>query len=469
MSKIDLREKARRLPTSPGVYCFLNLNKKIIYVGKAKNLKARVYSYFSKQIIDNKTEALVSKISEIKFIKLQSEFEAILLEAEYIKRYQPLYNVLGKDEKNFCYIRITSEEFPKVYLTRNLTKNLNGDYFGPFRSMYLARSILNDLKKIILFIDNRQWPKIPKIYFQIKRLPNPDIAVTDYQKDIKKLKKILSGDIQSFEKELYRNITKAAKTEDYLLAKMYRNKLYAIQSLKKRHFFEDSDIAAQDIALKALAKHLGLKTALNRIECIDISNINGTDPVASLVVFKDGLPSKVDYRKLAMRAKGPDDFAMIAESVHRRFSGRLKILEPPDLLIVDGGKGQVISALKALEVLGVDVPLIGLAKRFETIVTCTNGNFSTINLDHRSPELKLLQRIRDEAHRFAITFHRVKRHKRQFVSLENVPGIGPKLKKKLLLKFASLDAVINANEADLSTIIGLKRTQALKQYFKDNL
>lgn len=417
------------LPTTPGIYLFLDEKNEVIYVGKAKNLKNRVSSYFTnKNGLGEKTRLLVSQIKKIKTIKVESELESLLLEASNIKQYKPKYNLRLIDDKAYIQIRITiNSQFPAILLARKEEKD-KAVYFGAFPNSTAVKSVLKTIRKIFPYQSVLNHPKRICLYNHLGLCPCPPMFTTDeqkkaYKKTIKHIVQFLSGKKEIVLKDLEKERDSFAKKEQYEEAQELQKKIDAINYVTSRIHqpFEYEinpnlhiDLRTQE--LTTLRKHLeqkgvAIKTDLHRIECYDISNIQGTHAVGSMVVFINGEKSSANYRRFKIKYQipnKPNDFAMISEVLQRRI--RHTEWTTPDLIIVDGGKGQVGVAAKILS-LSKDysnIPLIGLAKREETIIT---ADFQEISLPKDSSALHLIQRIRDEAHRFAITYHRKLRGK----------------------------------------------------------
>ncbi len=473
MSTLD--NKLKLLPTTPGIYFFKDKSGRIIYIGKASILKNRVKSYFRASNKDHKTLLLVSNIADLDWIETSSEIDALFLEAEFIKRHKPLYNVRERDDKNFIFIRITmQEDFPSVSLVRRPVDD-KSRYFGPFVQSYGVRQALRYLRKVFPYFvkDNHKYSS--KLEYQIGVLPRPDISQLDYRKQIKKLVLVLEGKSTQLIDQLQKDIGKLAKARRYEEAADFRNQFLALKALNSRVIFggEEKIATGVDSALSELAELLELRQPPRRIECYDISNFAGEDSVSSMVVFSDGVPDSKAYRHFKMRTRGPNDFAMMQETLTRRFSKRNEAWPKPDLIIVDGGKGQLSSSKKTLGAIGIKVMTVGLAKRFETLVVDFNdispsttlqqdGGYYTFNFEANSHLLHLLQRIRDEAHRFAVGYHTHVRNTRTKRSvLDGMVGIGPVTRKKLIRAFGSVAGIKQASEADISAVVGKTKSQVI--------
>ena len=416
------------LPTKPGIYLFLNEKNRILYVGKAKNLKKRVNSYFAKYIVlGPKTQILVSQIKRIKTIIVPSEIEALLLEINYIKKYKPKYNIRLTDGKNYPLIRVSTEKYPKILIARRSDDNppAGGSiYFGPFPNAKEMRIVLKIIRKIFPYQSVPNHPKKMCLYYHLGLCPCPPVFDSvefrkEYKKTIKHIVDFLNGNTKKIIKDLIKERDLLSHSESFEKAKEIQNKINAIEIITgpfynntfdpdiNPNFMEDL-IKKEILDLKEILNKNGvLIKNLERIECYDISNISGTNATGSMVVFTDGEKDSQWYRRFKIRLENkPNDFAMIAEVLKRRLSHPEWPM--PNLIIVDGGKGQVSSGLKVLKETNNQIPLIGLAKREETIIT---SDFKQISLPKNSNALKLIMRIRDEAHRFAVTYHRKLRSK----------------------------------------------------------
>ena len=458
-----LKEKLKTVPKLPGVYIFRNVDADPIYVGKASILKSRVSSYFQNQKQHNhKTIAMLSHVKDFEWIVLDSEQDALIKENELIKLWQPHYNIMLRDDKTYPWVKVTIQDaFPRIYFTRKL--QLDGAiYYGPYPKVYDAKKIINhviETYKIRDCKDNIQENTLTPvcINLQIGTCDAPCqnlITAKEYGVLIKKATRFLDGQQKDILRMLKQKMQSAAHNMQFEKAADIRDMIHAAQTIAQgktlRLKFDESK------TIKELQKFLNLQNAPNHIECFDISNISGTHPVASQVVFKSAKPSKKDYRKYKIRdVTGIDDFAMMHEAVFRAYKRRLiEKKQMPDLIIVDGGKGQLSSGYKALQELQLDIPMVGLAKQFELIYTTHSRD--PIVISKHTDSLKLLQRIRDEAHRFAITFHRQLRQSQTLNSqLLEITGVGPVLAQKLLKKFKSVDGIKKASISDISKTPGV--------------
>lgn len=493
-----LQQKLNDLPKTPGVYFHKNAAGTIIYVGKAAVLRNRVRQYFQKsRNRDPKTEALVLEITDVDWIEVDSEIEALFLEAEMIRRYMPRYNILLRDDKAMTYIRIDYEsDYPTVTTTRRPLDD-GARYYGPYVSAGSVRQALRILRKIFPFAVRKQaGQKRPSLYYHLGLDPGLEdgrTSLDDYRANLRKLVSVIQGKRTQVIKELERDMTKAAKSQDFELAAKLRNQVFALQNLHKQILFSDKENLdlSRDHALNDLTELLGLDAVPRRIEGYDISHMSGTDTVASMVVFTNGVSDKGAYRKFKMRIPGNDDFAHMREVLTRRLSDKnSKAWRLPDLFLIDGGKGQLGSALQVLSEKGCQRPAIGLAKQFEEIIikkdwphvtlntqklqelggtVLENDDFLSVRIPHSSHVVKLLQRIRDESHRFAVSYHSALKVKRQTTSvLDSIPTVGPATKKKLLRYFGSYKGVEQARKEELNRLVGEKKAAIIRQYLRAN-
>lgn len=589
--KTTLPESVQRLPGSPGVYKFFNNEGDLIYVGKAKNIKKRVASYFNKiSGLHPKTRRLVSEIKNIEYILSESEFDALLLENNLIKQNQPKYNILLKDDKTFPYICILKERFPRIIYTRKYDPS-QGEYFGPYSSVVAMKNVLDLIRKLytirtcnyLLSEANIAQKKFKVcLEFHIGNCLGPcegRQTEESYREEIEQARNILKGNLSVVFQYFRQQMQEASGNLEFERAQAYLTKLnllekfqvkslvvnmaltdidvFAINSnedqayvnyfqvkegaiiysksirIKKKLDEPDSEVLAfaipqmreearstnltvftnvpvtlpmdqvkvtiPKIGDKKKLVDLSLKNALELrrdievasgekrsrhnevlsilqhdmrlpelpyiIECFDNSNFQGTTPVASMVRFVNGKPDKKGYRHFNIKTvEGPDDFASMKEIVGRRYRRLLdEGLELPDLILVDGGKGQLSSACEALKELGLygKLPVAGIAKKLEEIYYPEDP--LPLHINKKSPGLLLLQRIRDEAHRFAITFHRNKRSKSTIkTDLESLPGIGRETANKLLKKFKSVRKIREASIEELAEVVGRRRAEVVK-------
>jgi len=492
-----LSNKLKTLPATPGVYFHKDKNGKIIYIGKAARLNSRVRQYFQKsRLRDPKTDALVAEIADIDWIEVETELDALFLEAEQVRRYLPAYNILLRDDKSLSFVRIDIDApHPTVSLVHQPLDD-KAKYFGPYFSAFTVRKALKFLRRVFPF--DWQKPvagaKRATLDYHIGLSPGLEQGRTspkDYRANLRQLIRYLKGGRKEIAKEIETKMKSSAREKDFEAAAIYRNQLRTLKSLNHQIVFSDREFMdlSKDAGLAELTELLSLKSVPRKIEGFDISHMSGTDTVASMVVFSNGIPDKAAYRKFKMRVAGNDDFAHMHEVISRRMSEKnVKQWPLPQLLLIDGGKGQLGSAMKALEERSIKLPAVGLAKQSEQIVVARDNpetklnhgfakkiratieesdNFYLVNVPHDSHLVKLLQRIRDESHRFAVSYHSVLKVKRQTTSLlDEVPGIGPLTKKKLLKTFGSLRGVQQARDFELEKVLGSKKATILRQYLR---
>lgn len=598
MSAFDYKKALADIPHNPGVYQYFDADDALIYIGKAKDLRNRVGSYFNQENnqFNGKTRVLVSKIRRISFTIVDTEIDAWLLENSLIKKHQPRYNIMLKDDKTYPWIIIKKEKFPRVYWTRNQVKD-GSTYFGPYASGTMMHTIL-DLIKETYTLRTCNLPLTPQniaagkfkvcLEYQIGNCKGPCQnyqSEADYNQNIEEIKDILNGKIGNVIKSVKQVVKTAAEDLNFELAHSYQNKLAVLEKyqskstvvnsaitnidvvsiasderyafvnflkvmngsiiqtqtieIKKRLDESDEElltiaitefrtkfkstskeivvpfpVSLQDENIKLIVPKLGEKKKLlelseknvlffkreklnqyekvnpdlrtdrilsqmqkdlrltqlpQHIECFDNSNFQGKYPVSAIVVFKDAKPSKKDYRHFNVKTvEGPNDFATMEEAVFRRYKRMLDEGEKlPQLIIIDGGKGQLSSAVSSLKKLGIDkkVTVIGIAKRLEELYY--PGDSLPLYLDKKSETLKIIQQLRDEAHRFGITFHRKKRDQGTLkTELEQIPGIGKTTAEKLLREFKSVKKIRAASEQELLQFINLKQAKALALFFE---
>ncbi len=597
MQNPSLEIQVKTLPSSPGVYQYYDKDEKILYVGKAKNLKKRVASYFNKTHDNGKTRVLVKKIVSIKHIVVDTETDALLLENNLIKKYQPRYNVMLKDDKTYPWICIKKERFPRIFLTRNVIKD-GSEYFGPYTSVRTVRSLIDLIKELYQLrtcnfflsesnIEIGKYKKCLEFHLGNCKAPCEGLQTEeDYNQDIKAIRQIIKGDfknamesfkglmqsyahqmkfeeaqkikdkienlanyqvkstvvnssitnvdvfsiisdesygyvnffkimngaiIQSHTSEIKKKLDETDKNllelaiieirqrfhsqskEIYTpftvnlgdeikvtVPKLGDKKRIVDLSLRNAKYFRQEQFKQIKIVdpdrhvkriMTQMQKDLRLQQEPRHIECFDNSNIQGTHPVAACVVFKNGKPSKKEYRNFNIKTvDGPDDFASMEEVVYRRYKRLVQEGEPlPQLIVVDGGKGQLSSALKSLDILGLrnKIAIIGIAKRLEEIYYPNDS--IPLYLDKKSETLKIIQQLRNEAHRFGITHHRNKRSKAAIqTELEQIPGIGQQTIVTLLQHFRSTKRVVEASKKELVEVIGESRATKLYNYYHSN-
>lgn len=476
------------VPAKPGVYIFRDRFDKVIYVGKALNLRKRVSQYFhpSKESRANpKFRSLIKSISSLDFAVLANEEEALLFESKLIKDYAPYYNILLRDDKRFLMIKITlAENYPKITLAR-LKKDDGAKYYGPFPNGGAVKStaaFLSNYFKLKLCPYSNPGEQERKYCMdaRVKKCSEPcvgKISKQEYYAKIIKLMEILDGKTEEVSKFLKDNMAKYSANLNFEKAAEERDILDNINSLLKtrmRNFTRSNiDFNLTDKALVELQKVLLIKNKPERIEAFDISNLSDNLAVASMVCFKNGLPDRKNYRRFKIKTvEGINDFAMMNEVISRRYNRIVKEgKEPPDLLLVDGGKGQLSSALKALVESNIaPFPVIGLAKKNEEIFI--PGKSEPIILDKTNPALNILRAIRDEAHRFAVSFNREIRLKKISQSiLDDIENIGAKRKYALLKAFPSIAELKRSSPEEIhkkTKIIGLKLSTNILSFLNRN-
>ncbi len=510
-----LEAKLKTLPRSPGVYFHKSEVGEIIYVGKAAVLKNRVRQYFqSTRDMDVKTRALVAEIHDTDWIETESEIDALFLESEMVKRYMPRYNILLRDDKSQLFVRIDMKsEWPHVSFTRNPADD-NADYFGPYYNGFAVKKALRYLRKIFPYYTK---PHIvsdrPDLDSHIGLSPLPSTPSDEYKTTLRKLIRYFEGGRKALAREMEKEMHVAAKLHDFENAARLRNRVRDLGELQRRIMFGDKEFLdiSKDKALGDLVDLLSLKKTPARIEGYDISHMSGTNVVASMVTFTNGVSDRANYRKFKMSIQQNNDVFNMHETIFRRLSEKnLKGWGKPDLLLIDGGTAQLDAAIKAMEERSVKIPVISIAKREEEIIVHkTRSNIDVTHIhellthptpgvgvtdmgDHYSINLhvgqlnasshsgnlrgapiitthadvvKLFQRIRDESHRFAVSYHTVlKRQKQTANMLEEIPGVGPSTRRKLIRTFGSLRAVKEATREQLVEAIGEAKTKLITPY-----
>ena len=594
MSHIPIEVQLSSLPSNPGVYQFYDVEDKILYVGKAKNLKKRVSSYFNKNHEIGKTRVLVKKIRSIRHIVVPTESDALLLENNLIKKYRPRYNVLLKDDKTFPWICIKKEKFPRIFPTRKFIKD-GSEYFGPYTSMKTVHTLLDLIKSVYPLRTCNYDLSSEKIAaekykvcleYHLGNCKGPCEGYQmeeDYNRQIQEIREIIKGNFKSSLHYFRTQMTSLAQDMKFEEAQLIKDRIDVLENyqvkttivnpkinnvdvftiisdevfayvnflqlahgsiirshtmeIKKKLDETDMDLlqlaiieirqrfnshsteiyvpftVALESHLKVVVPKLGdkkkilelsernakyfrqdrfkqikiidpdrhtnrimgqmkkdlrLSTEPRHIECFDNSNIQGSHPVAACVVFKDGKPSKKEYRHYNIKTvEGPDDFASMEEVVFRRYKRLLEEEQPlPQLIVIDGGKGQLSSALKSLDMLGLrgKIAIIGIAKRLEEIYFPEDP--IPLYLDKKSESLKIIQQLRNEAHRFGITFHRNKRSKAAINSeLESIEGVGEKTVQELLKNYKSVKRIKEASLEDLAQTIGMSKAKKIYENF----
>ena len=512
-----LEDKLKTLPRSAGVYFHKSKSGEIIYVGKAAVLKNRVRQYFqSTRDMDIKTRALVEEIDDTDWVETESELDALFLESEMVKRYMPRFNILLRDDKSQSFIRIDMKsEWPYVCFTRNPADD-GAEYFGPYYNAFAIKKAMRYLRKVFPYYTKAPTGNgRPDLDSHIGLSPRPGTTSAEYKTSLKRLIRYIEGGRLSIVRELEKEMHAAAKLHDFENAAAYRNRLRDLKTLQQQIMFGDREFLdiSKDKALSSLVTLLGLPKIPARIEGYDISHMGGTNVVASMVVFTNGVSDRANYRKFKTRIEQNDDYYNMHETLQRRLSEKnMKAWGKPDLLLIDGGKGQLEAALKAVEEYGLKIPTISIAKREEEIIVhrtrsnigtdalkefiknptkdvavTVSGDYYVINLhvgqfnasshskNLRSSSMhstysdvtKLFQRIRDESHRFAVSYHTVlKRAKQTANVLEEIPGIGPATRRTLLKKFGSMRGVAAADESAIVAAIGEKKTKLILPLLK---
>jgi len=499
-----LKSKLAKLPKSPGLYFYKDKSGEIIYIGKAANLRNRVRQYFQKsRVRDPKTDALVAEISSLELRELDSEADALFLEAELVRRYQPRYNIMLRDDKSLLYVRIDyKSDYPTVTTLRRPLDD-GARYFGPYLNGYAVKKALRYLRRAFPYATSTsKTGKRVNLHYHIGMDPGLEegrTSLADYRANLRKLMRYLRGERAELVRMIEKDMKKCAASQDFEAAARARNQLHALRQLGQQILFGDKENLdlTLDEALTGLSDLLGLSAPPRRIEAYDISHFAGRDTVASMVVFTNGVPDKTAYRKFKMSSNRNDDFANMRETLTRRLSERNLAKWPlPELAVIDGGKGQLSAALSARDTAGqLHVPMIGLAKRFEELIidsktslpdgsgenlakraaragshALQSEQYIVVNLPANSPSIMLLQRIRDESHRFAVSYHESLSRTRQTASiLDSIPGIGPETRKKLIRHFGSTRQIIQASPEELAEILGKKQGLQIHQYLKDSV
>jgi excinuclease ABC subunit C len=511
---LQLQQKLKTLPSSPGVYFHKDKTGEIIYVGKAAVLKNRVRQYFQNtRDMDVKTLALVAEIVDTDWIETESEVDALFLESEMVKRYMPRFNILLRDDKSQMFVRIDMKnEWPHVSFTRNPADD-GADYYGPYYNGFAVRKALRYLRKTFPYYTKAPNGERADLDVHLGLSPQPGTTSEQYKATLRNLIRYLKGERVALIRELERDMKTAAGLHDFEKAAIYRNRLNNLRELQRRIMFGDKEFLniSKDRALSDLRDLLGLDKIPVRIEGYDISHMGGTNVVASMVVFTNGVSDRANYRKFKTRLEQNDDYANMYETLQRRLSEKnIKSWGKPDLILIDGGKGQLDAALRAADEHHLAIPMVSIAKREEEVIihktkshvgteklidlirnpadgvfVSESGDYYVVNLHagqrnasahsrnlrgssivaRYSDVTKLFQRIRDESHRFAVSYHTVlKRQKQTASSLEEIPGIGPVTRRKLIKTFGSMRAVQAAPDEDLVASIGQAKAAALRHY-----
>lgn len=411
-----LKDQIKKLPNSAGIYMFYDQSGTLLYVGKSISIKKRVASYFAAKNLGPKTSLLTSKITKINHIKVFSEFEALLLEAELIRGNQPFFNSIAKDDKSPIYIKITEDDISLINLVRKPKVDKKVFVKGPFPSAKAARGILKTIRRIFPYCHHKN-PKKPCLFVHLGLCPYPyanEKSKQNYQTNIKKIKELLSGQIKPLIRQQTAQMKTLASAQRYEEADHVKKQIEKLQLLTTTYHAPAEFLAqpslVDDLSLKRikdLKQVLELPKIPKRIECYDISNIGGRQATGAMVVFTGGKPDKDQYRRFKIKfSHKPNDYEMIREVISRRIKNPWP---KPDLMVIDGGRGQLNAAQSITDKYKYDTKITSLAKRLEEIYT--PDKIIPIRLPKESPARQIVQAIRDEAHRFAITYHRLLRSK----------------------------------------------------------
>lgn len=410
-----LENKVKNLPDTPGVYIFRDKERRIIYIGKAKSLKKRVVSYFGRPQT-NKNQIMVSKLADLDYVLTNTEAQAQILEASLVKEKQPQYNIDLKDDKSFPFIKISNAKFPLLSISRRRSLKPEDTLisFGPYTNQKLLRQVVKMIRRIFGFRSCKNMPKAACLYYRLKLCPAPcigKVSSLEYAGIIKNIILFLAGKYEELEKALSVKMLAAAKNNNFEAAAKIRDQLNALAVMKQSCPYSSGLDELED-----LRNLLKLKNIPGRIEAFDISNLAGKQATGSMVSFYKGRPDKNNYRRFRIKTVlGIDDYKMLAEVVRRRYL-RLKTenLPLPDLILIDGGKAHLLTAKNEIKKLGLAIPLVSIAKDKENLYL--EGKKFPIRLRSDTPALNLIRRIRDEAHRFAISYHHLLRRKKMYES-----------------------------------------------------
>ena len=466
-SPVTLREQVSRLPDRPGVYLFTDAAGCLLYVGKALSLRKRVGSYFRPDRLSQRIATMMRRVAGLEIRETASEAEALLLEAELIKERRPHYNVAFRDDKRYPLLKVTREPFPRLVVARRRVSD-GAAYFGPYTDAGLMHEAVRFLRRVFPMRTCKTFPKTPCLEYHLGQCLAPCVGYISeprYRRIVDDLVACLSGARDRLLRDLARRMAQAARDRRFEEAARLRDQIRSLTSVITA---KEKSLAAGP--LEQLQAALKLPRLPRRIEAFDISNIQGEYAVGSMVVFTDGKPHKAHYRRFRIgtvgisaeggSARGGDDYAMMREVIRRRYSGSLTATLPrPDLVLVDGGKGQLAAAVEELGALSLTLPAIGLAKRFEHIFL--PGSPEPVVLLPTSPVLHLVQHLRDEAHRVAIAYHRGLRGGSATASaLDRIAGVGPARKRSLLRRFGSVAAIARASVEDVAGAAQLPRPLA---------
>lgn len=462
--------EVKNFPAWSGVYLFRDANGEVIYVGKAKNIKKRVESYFRKTTHVPRIDTMVSNAMSIEYILTGTEEEALIYEAGLIKKYMPRYNVDLKDDKSYPFLRLSVNEiFPKLTIVRHQKKD-GALYFGPYTNSKLLVSALKIMQKIFPLRTCKKLGKKTCIMFDIKQCLGPcqnSSIKNEYKGVVGDLILFLEGKKDLLIRSLSEKMYAYSKNMQYEKAAKIRDQISALTKVSGYYKMDRNSFVFLAGQIKKILK---LKSEPSRIEMFDISNISGKWACGSMVCFNNGIPSKDEYRRFKIKlTRGIDDYKMIGEVLKRRYSGSLSLkMKFPDLIIIDGGRGHLNVALEVLLGLGIKIPVMSIAKKEEELFV--EWKRTSIKLTKDSHILKFIQRIRDEAHRFAISYHRYLRSKSVRVSeLDNIAGINKEMKISLMRKFKDIEGVRNASFDDLMSVKGMRKNTAEKiiGYFRN--
>jgi len=471
-----LKTRAETIPFTAGVYFMKDEEAKILYIGKARSLRKRVRSYLTNQHLLPKVTILMNKVFDIDYIETTTEVDALLLESRLIRKYKPHYNKELKDDKSYPLLKITKEAYPRIHLTRK--KDKKGDFYGPFTDAKLLREAINLINTLFPIRKCQRLPKTACLYYHIGQCLAPcikDDVQDEYDRMVQEVRGFIGAGKRSFIEYLTDRMKGAAEELRYEDAQFYKGQIEALSKLKKKKYSwkkpENSIALSATLELKQLFK---MEKLPEKIVCFDVSNIQGDEAVASKVSFYRELSDKLEYRRYKIKTvKGINDYAMIQEALSRMLKGLKEGRETfiPDIIMIDGGKGHLNAAKEIMQKEGFEnTILISLAKRFETVYWYESdvGTVREPPLQKSSSALHLLQKVRDEAHRFAITYHRslkIKQLRRS--ELDEVPEIGDKRKKILLEQFDSMDELKRAGIEQIAGLPGMNRSsaQAIWAYF----
>lgn len=459
-------EKVKALPETPGVYFFKDGHGEVLYIGKAQNLKKRVSSYALERAHSPKISVLLNRIYDVEIIETQTEVDALLLEAQLVRKYEPRYNTQLKDDKSYPLLKFTGDRFPRLVVTRNRSEH-KATYYGPYTDARLLREAVRIINSLFPIRKCQTLPKRACLYYHIGQCIAPCIkpeVKSQYDWLVREIKSFLKGGKKSLIDYLTERMKGAASEYRFEDAQFFKDQIEALGWFKKKRF--DLKRPEGGIGLRGsmeLKQILALERIPEKIVCFDVSNIQGREAVASKVCFYRELANLMEYRRYKIKTvTGIDDYAMIQEALTRMLRGIKDGRESgmPDLIMIDGGRGHLNRARQVLdEEHCSDVDIISIAKRFEFVYTPKQKG--PIVFSPGSSALRLLQKIRDEAHRFAITYHRKLRAKRLTRSiLDDIEGIGEKRKKLLLMAFASIEELQNTPLDILANMEGINRSTA---------